>query len=235
MKRLIVYLVMFILVIGVVQWKKGEVMKSRSAQKTTIYSLWNENGIPVKVVEAKKKAFAYASLFPAEKKSSLESISFLTDELQKQLNVGQAVWTECQGKVVRGKVKTISPGREFKSGLYPISVAWNSNISCEYLQVSFNKKIYNNTIVLPEDILVLENDQYFAFLLEGNKVVKHAIKVKKRLNRFFIPENVIKEGSVFVLEGKNFLKEGSVVSVVAEHDLPVKIVNEKVKTTNGET
>ncbi|MFW5887723.1 MAG: hypothetical protein ACOCUH_02890 [Bacteriovoracia bacterium] len=215
MKRIILYIVMLIILVSVVQWKKSVVTKERKSEKTTLFSVWDEKGVPVSVVDVKKRDVVEPGLFPAEKHGNLRSLSHIDNAIKTKLFRGMQVQSKCKGEILQGTVVGIAKERDYSTGLYPVIINWDKALRCEYLQISFPKNKHVNTVLIPQDTLSLEDGKNFVYKVSNNKVSKLFLDIDKKIKDDFIPKQNIPVGTKLVLEGKNFIEDGSKVKAIA--------------------
>ncbi len=78
----------------------------------------------------------------------------------------------------------------------------------------FNKEVLKNVYIVPQNALVIDNENYFLYRIDDNNYA-HLIKVK--LNDLYedkaIIESGVKDGDKIVILGAKLLKEGTKVEI----------------------
>jgi len=122
---------------------------------------------------------------------------------------------------IPAEVSRISPAIDSESGTFKTTLAvkdeQNRLAIGQFVNVRIIKKVHRNVLAVPKEALLFDEGNVFLFVVD-NQLIAHKVKVKTGFEEGNLVEveSGLKSDAQVVVAGKNSLKEGSKVKIIAQ-------------------
>ncbi|MCF6097616.1 efflux RND transporter periplasmic adaptor subunit [Thermovorax subterraneus] len=146
----------------------------------------------------------------------------VTEDVINSVKVGQTaeVAVDSIDATLKATVTSTSPYKDIKTGLYPVELRIENPPSDlkpgMFARVKIAVITYENVLAVPEECVLNKEDKKIVYTIEQNKAKANEVVVGPTVEGYTIIEKGLNEGSTVVIEGQEYLEDGSPVEVVGK-------------------
>ncbi|WP_066506164.1 efflux RND transporter periplasmic adaptor subunit [Abyssisolibacter fermentans] len=119
---------------------------------------------------------------------------------------------------IKGKIYAVSPSADARTQLYPVKILLNNEAgkikAGMFAAVSLNIDIRENTLTVPSDAVIKEDNMDVVYTVSDNKAVRNEVELGLDNGIHVEILSGLKVGDKVIIKGQNFVQEGSVIKVV---------------------
>lgn len=148
----------------------------------------------------------------------------VTEDVINSVKIGSTaeVAVDSINAVLKATVTSTSPYKDLKTGLYPVELRLENPPADLKPGMFARAKIavltYDKVLAVPEECVLRKDDKDIVFTVEQNTAKANEVVVGPTVEGYTIIEKGLKEGSTVVVEGQEYLEDGSPVEVVGKEE-----------------
>lgn len=218
MKNILLAIVILALYAGSLLYKNEQIEEKKRAYIPTTYELQKKNGIPVEVDQARRSKFQeFITITGTAQGSELKSS--VAPFVRRQISVGAAARLELgPGKIIEGKVTSVSGSPMLLTGLFEVTVGFNQRLPKDLgaVTVDIPVKEVSNVIVVKREAVSHREEKPVVFVLEGQNLKKKYVELAGgNPDVYWIKKGLNQDETVIISDTRYFVG-GELVQVVNE-------------------
>ncbi|TYP52501.1 efflux RND transporter periplasmic adaptor subunit [Thermosediminibacter litoriperuensis] len=146
----------------------------------------------------------------------------VSEDVINSMRTGQKVQVaiEAAGVNLEGTVTSVSPYKDPRTGTYPVEVniagAGENVKPGMFARVKLAVASYSGVIAVPEECVLTKGGDKIVYLVEGGKAKVVKVVTGPTVNGFTVIEEGLEEGLEVVVEGQEYLDDGTPVEVTGK-------------------
>ncbi len=186
--RTLFYLFSIVIFIVAVQWKKHQIILRRNQPVISIANEWEKHGIPVETTKVDQGPIFETTVLTAQIGNNGLASAYVAQSIKQKLKLNQNVTIKNDMNLVPGKIVNISAGPLSTTGLYLIESKIIGNQSCQKgdtVKIFASLPIKNKVMRLPASVVQRDQDNFYVWKVEGEKVEKKWVKLGATSQQYY--------------------------------------------------
>jgi hypothetical protein len=210
-----IYAAILLLGIIAVFIRIGLVQAERGRSIISFVSEWSRYGRPVTVQEIKAADIPVYTKVTVITGLDKSAVGFVTADIKEKLEQGQAVYSAGKG-LLCGVISRIGQELDMDTGMFPVTVELTNLSSApgSILVLLVQTQTLKNVLVVPNNVLIILQDNYYFWKIEGGKAKRIQVKVGSRNGYGTVINEGINLGDLVVINGCHMLSENDLVRIV---------------------
>ncbi len=216
-KRILVYILLLVLGVIAVMFRQQQVIAARNKKIISNIQQYTENGIPITVFKAFSQDVNVFSLLTVLLSDGNKGYAYISKAQKASFKAGQKLYLSKEEAEFAGKIIYVSDVIDIKTGMYKVGVEFTAaqeltnNTRIIYVKVN----TLENVISVPLDILDIQGDQFYLWMVENGKAKRQKVEIASRDGYGAIIKEGLDSGQEVVLSGQSLLRTGSQVNVIS--------------------
>lgn len=180
-------------------------------------SEWDRYGKPVTVKEIKVADVPVYAKFTVISNSDKSAMGFVTADIKDRLKVGQDVYL-AENNVPCGKILRLGENLDINTGMFSVEIELDTPLAVpgSALVIFAQTETLRRTLVVPNSILDISQDNYCLRKIENGKAKKTQVEIGLRNGYGTVIKKGIHSGDLIVFSGQNLLGENDKVNIFGE-------------------
>lgn len=213
--RLGIYCAIMLIFFVMVLIRQGQIDKERAKSIISSISQWQEKGIPVTVKKAALEDVSEYARLTISLDADKQWTGAVSENIKQKLVIGQDVYSLNDQQPI-GKIRSIDAEISLETGMYRVFIEINNPEALALVQniVLVKTQILKNVINVPNDIIDIQQGNFYVWKGNDNIARQQEIKIRSRNGYGVIVKSGINPGDILIYSGQSALSNGQKIQIV---------------------